>query len=283
MADFLTNLVTRIREGADFVRPRLPSMFEPPEGGAGGFSEIEITGDTARNGESPPSEAQLSKSSEDSRASADLMPGLSQRRVHRSEITSSIGETDSATGETAPLGEPKRPGSGGPKERAPAVTDARPIVAAARPAELAAHAMREQDSSSADVAPPQMQPPAALAHRTPVESDRARDVMRQHSTGLNRPLSVAAIVVPSGAPRAAIDQPLVNTPSASRPPKPRERPVRRQTSNAPVSEPTVHVTIGRIDVRAVSVAAPSARKERDSSPVMSLDEYLRTRTPRGRQ
>ncbi len=42
-------------------------------------------------------------------------------------------------------------------------------------------------------------------------------------------------------------------------------------------EPTIHVTIGRIDVRAVAPAAPTHRKERDASPVMSLDEYLRTR------
>jgi len=42
-------------------------------------------------------------------------------------------------------------------------------------------------------------------------------------------------------------------------------------------EPTIHVTIGRIDVRAVAPTAPTHRRERDASPVMSLDEYLRTR------
>ena len=46
---------------------------------------------------------------------------------------------------------------------------------------------------------------------------------------------------------------------------------------APAAEPTIHVTIGRVEVRAVTPPAPSSRKGRDASPVMSLDEYLRTR------
>lgn len=41
-------------------------------------------------------------------------------------------------------------------------------------------------------------------------------------------------------------------------------------------EPTIQVTIGRIEVRAVSSQAP-AKKERAESPVMSLNEYLRSR------
>ena len=50
------------------------------------------------------------------------------------------------------------------------------------------------------------------------------------------------------------------------------------TPRAPESEPTIHVTIGRVEVRAVaSPASDSGRIERTPSPVMSLDEYLRTR------
>ena len=50
------------------------------------------------------------------------------------------------------------------------------------------------------------------------------------------------------------------------------------TPRAPESEPTIHVTIGRVEVRAVaSPASDSGRRERTPSPVMSLDEYLRTR------
>lgn len=45
-------------------------------------------------------------------------------------------------------------------------------------------------------------------------------------------------------------------------------------------EPTIQVTIGRIEVRAVSPQA-STPKERPASPVMSLNDYLRQRSKRG--
>jgi hypothetical protein len=46
--------------------------------------------------------------------------------------------------------------------------------------------------------------------------------------------------------------------------------------------PSVHVTIGRIEVRAVQEQQPAPR-QRGGSPVMSLDEYLRRRQRRVRE
>lgn len=46
-------------------------------------------------------------------------------------------------------------------------------------------------------------------------------------------------------------------------------------------EPTVHVTIGRIEVRAVQSSQPSPAKPRASTPVMNLDDYLRRRNQGG--
>jgi hypothetical protein len=42
-------------------------------------------------------------------------------------------------------------------------------------------------------------------------------------------------------------------------------------------EPTIQVTIGRVEVRAARQEAASSRKERPTPPVMGLDEYLRRR------
>jgi hypothetical protein len=42
-------------------------------------------------------------------------------------------------------------------------------------------------------------------------------------------------------------------------------------------EPTIRVTIGRIEVRAVSPPAPPPRQTRQPAPEMSLDDYLRAR------
>jgi len=53
-------------------------------------------------------------------------------------------------------------------------------------------------------------------------------------------------------------------------------------SPAPAPEPSVHVTIGRIEVRATSETKQLSRP-RSASPVMSLEEYLHRRTQRGGQ
>lgn len=50
----------------------------------------------------------------------------------------------------------------------------------------------------------------------------------------------------------------------------------------PEQEPSVHVTIGRIEVRATSESKQVSRP-RSVSPVMSLEEYLHRRTQRGSQ
>lgn len=46
-------------------------------------------------------------------------------------------------------------------------------------------------------------------------------------------------------------------------------------------EPTVQVTIGRIEVRAVQSSQPSSAKPRATPPVMNLDDYLRRRSSGG--
>jgi len=43
------------------------------------------------------------------------------------------------------------------------------------------------------------------------------------------------------------------------------------------TEPTIRVTIGRIEVRAVSPPAPPPRQTKQPAPKMSLDDYLRSR------
>jgi hypothetical protein len=51
--------------------------------------------------------------------------------------------------------------------------------------------------------------------------------------------------------------------------------------DAPAPIPVIHVTIGRVEVRAVQAPARETRPVRASEQPMSLDEYLRRRGPRG--
>jgi hypothetical protein len=54
-----------------------------------------------------------------------------------------------------------------------------------------------------------------------------------------------------------------------------------QLATQPDATPSVHVTIGRIEIRAETPAAAGGKVERTTSPVMGLDEYLRQKNARG--
>ena len=66
------------------------------------------------------------------------------------------------------------------------------------------------------------------------------------------------------------------TPALLTPPAYRPRFQATATSPPTTSEPSVQVTIGRIEVRAST--EPTRQKEKTAPPVMGLDEYLKTRT-----
>lgn len=56
----------------------------------------------------------------------------------------------------------------------------------------------------------------------------------------------------------------------------RQSPPARATAEAAMSaEPEIHVSIGRIEVRAVNEATSARKTQQPGSPVMGLDEYLR--------
>jgi hypothetical protein len=68
------------------------------------------------------------------------------------------------------------------------------------------------------------------------------------------------------------------TPSVVRARKPSNRKI---GDSHPEAEPAIHVTIGRVEVRAEVGGHLPSRADRAPSPVMSLDEYLRRRAKRG--
>jgi hypothetical protein len=60
------------------------------------------------------------------------------------------------------------------------------------------------------------------------------------------------------------------------PPRHQSAPRLNAAMDQTASEPVIHVSIGRVEVRAV-MESPAARQERKPSPVMGLEEYLRGR------
>jgi hypothetical protein len=63
---------------------------------------------------------------------------------------------------------------------------------------------------------------------------------------------------------------------------PRHESARKPVQSVPAPAPSIHVTIGRIEVRAISPAAP-ARVQAKKEATMSLDLYLQKRRDGGRR
>jgi hypothetical protein len=135
--------------------------------------------------------------------------------------------------------------------RRPALSAARATVASPPPATMAA---ASPTGSSPTVDPP----PAPASRRPPVEADSSSRVVSTPSPRSRRPVLEPVPdrrPAPPAAPAAAVE---------------RERP-------APREQPTIHVSIGRVDVRAVvAPAVPSARPA-PAVPRLSLEDYLRGR------
>jgi hypothetical protein len=86
-------------------------------------------------------------------------------------------------------------------------------------------------------------------------------------------------LTPAGTPAAQTRQPLAHARSATAAEavsRVREALVTQQIPATPQPEPVIHVSIGRIEVRAIA-ENQNARKPREAPPVMGLDEYLRQR------
>jgi hypothetical protein len=119
-------------------------------------------------------------------------------------------------------------------------------------------------SNADDSSPPAL--PREIEPRQFVES--RREIQRESVTGNEHPSQVGKLVVTLLPPTQY---------AAGEPPKSTIRSSREQAMTAP--EPVINVTIGRVEVRAVSAAAPATRaRDRSAEPhPMSLEEYLQRR------
>jgi hypothetical protein len=107
-------------------------------------------------------------------------------------------------------------------------------------------------------APPRAMP--AQGDRTDADRTEVRDLQPMH--GDDRARTRRPEPSPPGeAPGTSAAQPARPTPTPGEPPPPK-------------GVPTVRITIGRIEVRAVTAEAPRASQPQTRPPRMSLDEYL---------
>jgi len=265
MSDYLFHLAARSLDSTQSVQPRLASRFESASRAAGAAvdwpmniaSEVTDVGapqDVPVESRARPVAPQETWPS----AHAPVRPSdaLDSRRP---------AETASNTpGQPARLARRKLPDQlASPRERPAAQTDAmdgpaaRPPGLGRRPHAWEGTGPRPIQPATREAAPHNVPDPIEIPRAArlwdtpaPATSNLASNVA---------PFSAAILARPQVKPVARAPKELVETPA-----------------------PQVHVTIGRIEVRAAPPPPQPARPARASSPVMSLDEYLKQRRGAGR-
>jgi hypothetical protein len=116
--------------------------------------------------------------------------------------------------------------------------------------------------------------PPRVSHRAPgTELNTPREAPIQ--------LAAKAVLVPAAASEIVRAAPVAPPPIALGTARGRrvQREATLQPEPPPRAETTIHVSIGRVEVRATP-APPARERTQAASPVMSLEQYLRTRAGR---
>jgi hypothetical protein len=282
MNDFLSALTARNLGCTEILRPRLPSLFEPPRSSAApsagiphGPSALEEVMPERR----PPAVVEVTRLLESQPA-----PDQMQRIVGPAESdpsgrpaerirSASMNQAVSAPAETRvqlPPGEAVAVPGAGTRELRPIAlpptlrgleVDAmrRPDAPEGRPA-VARH-----DANAGEISPGATErAPRGIGREQPAP---ASEVRRAHVV---RSEVVSIRSVAKSAPAATVVEPRV---------APDAEPANGARSGPRTTpEPTIHVTIGRVEVRATPPAAPPATRAHQVAKAMSLEEYLRRRS-----
>ncbi len=244
MSDFVTRLVDRQTGAATVIQPRIASMFAPPVSQAGPVDSPGIDApppleEANRRGvdSSPTSERQGEVPAHSAQQPGRMMPG--------SQISApALGKRRHVESVPAPLVRNAPLGLSRPADETPAV----PREGSARthdhtsrfqPA-VTGRAKEDRADSALELPAPRIEPPPRL-------------VETRHDTPRSAAAPPPSLVSGIGTRRRA------------------------EQEHAASTESPVEVTIGRIEVTAVSAAAEQKRKPASRRPAMSLEDYLTRR------
>ncbi len=250
MANFLANLVNRSRHSVAVLHPRPVSRFEPV---APVSIPTEIDATAAGD---PPA---LSRDSDnpalditENARSTLVVPGPQIYRVMRPESVAPGSDLPTVSGEPTNPIQAARPDT--PQREAPPAA-VRPVL---RPANRTSQAL-DQSMLTAN-ADPEM--PVQPAPSRPVVQDRASQPL-----SVLRPNTNPGVIPPTLRPAQSTSQ---------EPPWDTRRTITPGLDTPP--EPTISISIGRVEVTAVPPpATPKREKQRSKAVVMSLDDYLKRR------
>jgi hypothetical protein len=247
VSDFLARLAARAIGGEATLAPRLPSLFEPAPHAPTLPTVDDGAAATARHATAPADDA--------SPAAEPLRPPRALPPMQ-----------DDALRQT-PVAQPatRLP----PPAAAPVSDRAMPVTAHAAPPATPTPALPAVARHAAPrPAPAHAEPPAAapvLPRQTRIAPSRIEAASPPGGSLLPPPTPVFA------APRSAPARDRSDHAATIRP-----RPAAAANRTPATSEPVVHVSIGRLEVRAAPAAATPPRRRVEPRPA-SLDDYLRQR------
>jgi hypothetical protein len=292
VSDFLTNLALRSSASADVIRPRLPSLFEPRRPAVGlpttpSFAVEEQTQDTS-DGIGQQRDAQTASVRDPSSVGAQQ---AQHRREPRPVVPSPPADApvparaalppvresqpDLAPRQTRPGVQASESGTNSPQIPVRASHIATEIVASLRQ-------QRDEPGRGYALAEAPIQAETSVGERShgAVAADSHTTAATTQKSFSDSPARFEApTAVRMESPRFQVDRTsqlvssIIQARVASHS-EDRRRQIPLTRTEQP--EPVIHVTIGRVDVRATPQQQPVSRGH-SASPVMSLDEYLRQR------
>jgi hypothetical protein len=314
MSDFLSNLVFRSSGAASVIQPRLPSLFEPTTPHAGSFTPASSGGDEGQRKaptlfedvEVAPAHSAVDEvrvpaalrvddpSAGRSAAQERQAPAISDRSLPPfksdfEEVRDRSLPALEARSDEASVGRNLRPSVARREElaREPLYPRPKTVPAPREPTAVDLIAPTDLPESNSAVLKRSSAPPAPPIIRGKRDDrDRPSSDLKDATINVIRQLSQTTEpeveVENARAPFARIQGSVTRTPaSIGQPTAPRFEFARNiPPPKVARPEPDIQISIGRIEVRAVS-QQPTMQKERPASPVMSLKDYLLHRSKQG--
>ncbi|MGH3796779.1 MAG: hypothetical protein ACRDSP_18030 [Pseudonocardiaceae bacterium] len=239
MTDFVDRLLGR--SGAPPIRPVVPSLFEPF---APAVAEPPLPmGTVSESAHDPQGHDRQGHDPQGTVSSTQAGPPMATPALSASTVPSFVPPAG------APIESPLPMGAFSDSARGP---------------------HRVAVPSSSDPAVP-VTARASAAHPPPPRIEPIRDIAETVARQLGVPVEHRVT-----ASRTAVAAPRGGHPVAPRY-QPVTSPARAAARREAAAGPDVHISIGRVEVRAVAEPVAPPRKEQRTQPVLSLDDYLRSK------
>jgi hypothetical protein len=293
MRDYLSRLAGRVRHVTPALQPLLPSFFEPAKVAVSSGPPVqpsEIEQSLIAEIQAAPIDATPNAGVPSRRSPLDppsiVSDGPAEKRQFESPVRTTVRDVLQAA-RTQPQEVALENSDLGERSKSPTPPNVEPSVMSVR---LRSQEERKSDRPAAfppgqeeRLPAPPLTPTTRITAPTPKPKDVSIEPIRppvarqQRGSPVNpsRPVEIRSVEPVNVQPVTAA-KPVTSPPQTSLGRKPAEAQTKLVSPVA--TAPEIHVTIGRIEVRAIN--SPASIQAPPRKPELSLDDYLRTRNQR---